>query len=612
MLMIGIYTAAPSSGGDLILDATPFVTSASMSTDAHGDEALVFSILRNLAQSFSLYNQVRVPYVGVFDGANLIWEGRIEDPALSAGRSGSGYSAQALGFWRALMDTRYTGMWSDTRVSVWRPIRDNERGDTQPDRWASDTNNRLYMAPLKNDSQSSTTGLYLLYQTPDDSARDIIGIDFSFEMTLPSASWRLQLIPITTTFSAGAALFTLAGTGAAQAGARHLTFAATPWIAFQLQFNAAAAVFAAETGTAFAKITNLRLVTTTTNRVNTTLTANRAAGAGVTATVGSTDRMYVGQKLIVRDVGSAAGEVVTVTSITSSTQFVATFAANYLATATVQAQVVYGDEIISSLVSTVAALNSTQLSSSTTNIQSPALDMMDESYEDLKPADIIDYLASRGDSQTTPRMWEAGIGHGQIAYFRPRLSASREWFVDVTSLELARTLDILTNSSYALYEDAADRPLRTPIASDSQSVTHLGLTRRAPAPASTTSATQAAVQRDTLIANSKNPRPRASVQFEAVYDASGGRYPLYMVRAGDTLTVRNVPPSVSSSYDLIRTFRVTHTNYSLLTRTLEIEPEIAPPTLASQIASVAASVPINPGSARNASSGRPGGPIRAV
>jgi hypothetical protein len=104
MLMLGLYTAPPSSGGQLIFDASPFVLDGHMSTNVHGAEALDFRVLRDLAASFKLYNQTAVVYVGLFDGTALLWEGRLEDPALSAHASGSGFSARALGYWRALTD----------------------------------------------------------------------------------------------------------------------------------------------------------------------------------------------------------------------------------------------------------------------------------------------------------------------------------------------------------------------------------------------------------------------------------------------------------------------------------------------------------------------------
>jgi hypothetical protein len=61
---------------------------------------------------------------------------------------------------------------------------------------------------------------------------------------------------------------------------------------------------AQETGVFATIITNHRVVSSSANRVNTTLTAARAASANVTATVGSTARMYVGMQLVMNSAGN--------------------------------------------------------------------------------------------------------------------------------------------------------------------------------------------------------------------------------------------------------------------------------------------------------------------
>jgi hypothetical protein len=302
--------------------------------------------------------------------------------------------------------------------------------------------------------------------------------------------------------------------------------------------------------------------------------------------------MYVGQKLVINS-GNTPSETVTVLSIGSTTQFNATFANNYVIGNTVRGFSILADEIVKDVLSVAVAVNSSQLSSSTALIQSPGLDLLNEVYEDEYPSDILNYLATRGDNQTTPRQWEAGVDEGQVLYFRPQFSTSRAWYVDVTDLELARTIDRLFNSAYGLYEEASGRTLRTANASDAASIAKYALTRRAPVPAQTTSATQAGITRDGYIADARDPLPRATLHFDAVYDAAGSRYPLYLVRAGDTLTVRNVPPNVSSSYDRVRTFRITHTNFSLITGTLDVEPEVAPPSIRSQLSAAQQIVPLN-------------------
>ncbi len=586
--MLGLYDAPPSNGGMLLLDATPFVLDgATISTNEHGFEALTAAIRRQLISAFQFYDQPGLIYVGLFDGGQILWEGRLEDPSVFAGAAGSGLNTQALGAWRALTDDRYTALWSSTQVSEFRPFLATEIASLVPDRFAFDTQNRLYIAPQKNATlgiTGTTKQAMLGYQLPDSSTRDIIGAQFSFTYTMPAANWRVAFQTRNADFTgiANPWIVTTAGAGTVN-GAVHVTFAAARIVNAFMDFSAADAVYAGESGANYLRLTNLRFVTSTTNRVNTTLTANRNAGTNVTATVGSTSGMYVGMQLVMNS-AAAASEMVTVLSIGSATQFNATFANNYVTTNTVQGFRVLGDEIAKDIVSQVSTLNSTQLSSSTVLIQSPGLDLTDEVYEDAIPADVLTHLVELGDNQTTPRQWEVGVYEGRVLHFRPRGGAARAWYVDVTDLGIARTLEDLSNSVYAVYQDAKGRQLRTTANTDSASVTRYGITRRGNIGADTTSSAQAAVQRDAQLADHKDPLPRATVAFEAVYDASGARWPLWMVRSGDTITIRNLPPNVSTTIDRVRTFRISHTICDLTARTLEIELEAPPPRLATLLA----------------------------
>lgn len=587
-MMLGLYDAPPSNGGMLLLDATSFVLDgATISTNEHGFEALAAAIRRQLISAFQFYDQPGLIYVGVFDGGQILWEGRLEDPSVFAGDQGSGLQVQALGAWRALTDDRYTAFWSTTSVAEFRPVLTTEIATSQPDRFAFDSQNRLSIAPQKG-ATFGTTGAakqaYYAYLASDKDTRSIVGAQFAWSLAVPAINWRGGLIAQNADFTTNSVpwLFTSAGAGTTTRAA-HVTFTGVPIVSFFLDLNAADIVLAGETGSAFLHITRLRLVGSTANEISTTLTANRAAGTNVTATVGSTTGMYVGQELCMNSTNNPS-EIVTVLSIGSSTQFNATFVGNYVTTNTVQGFRVLGDEIAKDIVSVISTLNSAQLSSSTVLIQSPGLDLTDEVYEDAVPADVLTHLVELGDNQTPPRQWETGVYEGRVLHFRPRGDAARAWYVDATDLGIARSLEDVSNSVYAVYQDAKGRLLRTAANTDSASVARYGLTRRSNIGADTTSSTQVAVQRDAQLTDHKDPLPRATVTFDAVYDASGARWPLYLVRSGDTITIRNLPPSVSTTIDRVRTFRISHTVYTLTTRSLEIELEVPPPRLATLLA----------------------------
>jgi len=241
---------------------------------------------------------------------------------------------------------------------------------------------------------------------------------------------------------------------------------------------------------------------------------------------------------------------------------------------------VYGSDIASALVAFVTALNSEQLSSDTTLIQSPGLDLLNEVYADVTPAAILTRLAALGDNQTPPRRWEVGVWEGRRLHFRPLGDAARTWYVDVGELMVERSTASLVNSVRARYQDASGRTLRTAYSTDTTSVARYGITRRRSVQADTTSSTQAGAVRDAELEDRRDPRPRGqTVPVRFVEDASGSRYPSHVVRAGDVMVKRNFPPVYGATIDRVRSFRVTRTNYDLFTGLNTLEPEEPPTTL---------------------------------
>lgn len=601
-LSLCIYDAL-FPNGNLLLDATPFASGTTISSGERGYESLSTTIDIDLFAAFRYYDQPGLLYVRLSSGDTLYWEGRLEDPTVWTSEQGSGLKLTALGYSRSMSDIPYTALWSITDATLWKTMSELDLSFYIPSRYAIDTNNRLYLAPQRGASYANAganfaiAGLY--YQIPSGSSRQIVGISFEYVANLP-AGWEWGVVTRAAPSAAGTAQFTQAGGIGATTGARHLTFTGDNLVQLYLYYNGAGTTFAGETGTSYVRITSVRIVTTLTNQVSTTHTVARGAGVNVTATVGSTARMYVGQRLGIGATGATLGEVVTVKQILSSTQFVADFAAAAAIGVPVTAFVVYADEVAKDLVGTIAALNVTQLSSATTLIGSPAVDLFNESYEDRAPSDILTYLAGLGD--TLGQQWEWGVFDAQQLYFRVRSSAAQMWYVDASDLQSARSIDALYNSVYADYQDASGTTLRGAVASDSASITRYGLTRRHAIQAQTTSSVQATYQRDASLNDTKDPLPQVGITFSALYDASGGRWPLASCRAGDTIVIRNLPPTLSSAIDRIRSFRISRVEVNIDMDTIRVEPEAPIATLTTMLVRLAAGL----STALPAAAARPG------
>jgi len=564
----------------IVEDYTDRVMSATIGTNEHGFAEARISLRLALAEAFRLYDRPGALHGALSLGSvlgGLAYEGRLEDLAIKPG----GAELGLFGYQRALGDVPYTALWSNTRVANWRIVTSDDLAGITKDKGSFDSQNRLFIGLQKNTLYTNNVDtLAWCYQRPSASTRSFIGIQFDFEALLP-AGFQFGINTYNDTFGGATGVLNIAATGALQKGAINITFAAAG-IALLYIYNGSGGniTFAGENGTNYLKVTNVRLVTSTTNRINTTLTANRAAGTNVTATVGSTAGMYVGQQLQIKQGTVNGSETVTVLSIGSSTQFNATFANAYVIGDAVQGHVIYADEIVKDMVSATNAVNSTQLSGTTALIQSPTLDLLNEVYEDRYPNDILDYLIGLGDSQATPRQWEWGVYAGRVLYFQPRGATARTWYVDIAAPEVERTIEALINSGYATYKEPGGRTLRTAASTDSISTNRWGITRRAAIKTDTTSSTEAGVRRDAQIADKKDPIPRAAIAVDAIYDAAGSRWPLTAVHAGDTCFIRNLPATVNSMIiERIRIFRTKRTTLDLLAGKLSLEPESPLPTV---------------------------------
>lgn len=245
--------------------------------------------------------------------------------------------------------------------------------------------------------------------------------------------------------------------------------------------------------------------------------------------------------------------------------------------------------IVQALIAAANSLNSF-MSSSTMLVQDPGVTLA-EIYEDQYPVDILDRLCNLGDSQTTPRLWEAGVWEKRILHFRPRGDAARKWMVDVAAADIERTLETLYNSVYAAYQDGGNQRAVTATSSDTTSSARYGITRRAAVSLQAINSTLAGKVRDAYLSDHKDPPVRAGVGFRRLYDQFGTLWPAWCARSGDQVTIRNLPPTATSDIDRIRTFRLKETDYDADADWCAVVPEalrasIAPQNNASRLASI--------------------------
>jgi hypothetical protein len=498
MLTIQIYS--DSTKARLLADLSGRIGAAAFSTNGHGFAALSVPLVRmSLAETFEWYTWPGLPHVVASDsGAGVVWEGRLEDIGIVDG----GVSLMALGYSRALYDAPYTALWSKAGTSEWRAVTGDELSGATSERYEIDNNNRLYIALKKGEVFYDNTNFgALTYAAPDGGDRSIVHFSADYAVLLPTGM-RARLYSSATDYTSSTIEAFVTGNGSLQTGTWDFDTTARFRLRFQVgSVDSAGGNYAMtdDTGDFYAKLTNVRVKTTT--------------AATVTASA-----------------------------------------------------------IAAALAEWVNALNDSQLQADAALIEATATDLKNEIYEDAWPADILDRLALL-------HGYEWGVYEGRRLHFRPQASG-RQWFVDVTQTpELQRSIESLRNSVYASYRRDDGRTMRTLAATDADSVARYGLTRRGSINVQTTSLTEATTHRGLFLADRATLASRGNIVFDRLHDAAGSIWPLYAMRAGDTVTMRNLPPTLSTEIDRIRTFRVAETEYDAATGELSIAPEEPMPSL---------------------------------
>lgn len=563
--------------GPMIADLSD-ATACKIDNGLHGFRSLTCFVPMSLELAFYYAQLGMAKWISLNYGAGAAWEGRVEDlqTTISDGQTGLGITA--FGSWRAMYDVPYTALWSVSGTAGWRVVTGDDDAARTPSRFEMDNNNRLFVGLKKNMVYGAGNKGSWMAGIPDGSDRLIKSVTFDYSF-LASSDYQARMVGNDYDFASGSAEWTLTGTGSTLAGSRTITLA-TPNEIVLFEINCpSGATYSGETGAHCLKITNVRLVTSVANKISTNLSAAITSTGSQTVTVVSTAGMYVGQSLIVAQNTDGKRERVVVTAVNSATQFTATFTNTHVISTGIEADAIYADQIVSDLVAHVTAVNSDQLSTNTILIESPGVDLLDELYEDAWPGDIATKLAALGDNQDPPRQWEVGVWENQILHFRPKGSGGGEWAVDADEMDINSTLDLLRNSTYAIYQDANGRTLRTAVSDDDASQSRYGIVRRKPVTVRTTSATQASKHRDALLNDSATIKPRSGLVPDYLMTPAGAIVPKWLARAGQTINIRNLPPTLGAEVDRIRTFIIGECSYDAITDELQPVPEEPPTSL---------------------------------
>lgn len=268
MLGFHILSDYPDAGGTVLYTVTPQIESWLFAADTHGDaECTLTGPLLSAAQRSALYDRSGTPVLCAVDGAEVVYAGRLVEPALTT----ASMQLVARGPWAGLDDTRYTALWSDTSVAGWRILTNAEASARREAAFVFDTNNRLFIAP-KNGLTYGGSGAAnvigaLAYLAPAGGSRVITRVTGSYAVTAFSANWRLRIVewsaaPAGTTWTSTTNTTIITGSGTGSIA--HTCAANCVAVSFEWFDTATGTtVYTGEDGAHPAIITNLRVMTQT-------------------------------------------------------------------------------------------------------------------------------------------------------------------------------------------------------------------------------------------------------------------------------------------------------------------------------------------------------------
>jgi hypothetical protein len=236
---------------------------------------------------------------------------------------------------------------------------------------------------------------------------------------------------------------------------------------------------------------------------------------------------------------------------------------------------VLGSDIAAGLANYVYSVNQSQINATAVSIVPTALDLRGMIFEDKRPADILDQLCDIHGYRW--RVWDRNL------IFEPNDTEQQTYYIDAEILEVQRSFDSVATRTYAVYQTASNRKLRTATAQNGMAYTLFGVNRDVVTNAQTTSATEAESWRDTLLSDRSNLFVRALVRFDKLLSETGQVVPLWSVRAGDRIVIRNVPIDIRPASD-IRAFIVAQTDYDAVTNSVTVEPDVPYPNMVTLVA----------------------------
>lgn len=237
-------------------------------TGTHGSSYLDIKAISSRAQIYNLYANNGDRKIEVYSSGTPVWVGKIEDVSFGDGNT---VSIAAFGQWAALDDIPITGFWSSTKYEEWAEVNSNEAATYMPNRYAIDTEGRLFVALKSGEEYSNTVFGGLSWEVPHGGISDVQTFSFSYAVNLP-ATYRAQVLSCDHDLTGATSLWTLDGNGSLQSGSAALSSISANRLIFRVFYNSGSPnTYTGETEVSYATLSAIRIKSTTESTVDTSL-----------------------------------------------------------------------------------------------------------------------------------------------------------------------------------------------------------------------------------------------------------------------------------------------------------------------------------------------------
>jgi hypothetical protein len=477
----------------------------------------------SLSKAFQWYRKTSILTLRINAGALVIWEGRIEDLAVNK----EGIQFVAFGFFRAYSDIVDTVFYGKSGFDQWKELDepDNSPGiEFFPDRFEIKNDlGTLQISPKKG--ETFYDGIYgaIGYRIPEQSRLELTRVSFTYRVELP-ADWRASLKVLDGYDSGGGIV--------------------TPWNVLSTGATA--------TGT----VTNLTIGS---------IAGFRNAFYFEVHHDTVTPTPYAGE----------TGE-----SFLRITSFKITTIGDGTGVGFPQ------ERVIADQIANLYAINPHQVHPSTALVVPTGFLAFEGVYPDTTPEDVIDSIAAKNGYDTLTGTYfpiEYGVTDDKRLYFRRLNSNTKGYYVEIEDIELERILETMFNGVYATYKDERfDR--RTTTAYDNFSRDRYGISRITNIDTEDTGEDTAQDSRDFALSERRDAKPRASLDIVSVYNEFGARIPLWNLRYGDFIRVKNLTPITVAIDESLTTFRIGEVKFDPIKNRVSVDLEIPAPTVAAMLA----------------------------